>query len=61
MCISFEYVNIYYEHKIFNYIFCMTDVLAEALYLSVDPYMRSLGEFIPAGMGITMVGGQVAK
>lgn len=39
----------------------MTDVLAEALYLSVDPYMRSLGEFIPAGMGITMVGGQVAK
>lgn len=39
----------------------MLDILAEALYLSVDPYMRSLGEFIPAGMGIVMAGGQIAK
>lgn len=35
------------------------DVLLEALYLSVDPYMRAYMERYP--VGITMIGGQVAK
>ena len=35
------------------------DVLTEAVYLSVDPYMRPYTERIP--VGVTMIGSQVAK
>lgn len=35
------------------------DVLAEAIYLSVDPYMRPYSERIP--VGVTMIGAQIAK
>lgn len=35
------------------------DVLVEAIYLSVDPYMRAYMPQLP--VGITMIGGQVAK
>lgn len=36
-----------------------SEVLAEAIYLSVDPYMRAFTERIQTG--VTMIGGQVAK
>lgn len=35
------------------------DVLVEAVYLSVDPFMRPVSESLP--LGVTMIGGQVAK
>ncbi|XP_055297767.1 prostaglandin reductase 1-like [Sitodiplosis mosellana] len=35
------------------------EFLAEAIYLSVDPYMRPYSERIP--IGCTMIGGQIAK
>lgn len=37
----------------------ISDVLVEAVYLSVDPYMRAYMPQMP--VGITMIGGQVAK
>lgn len=38
---------------------CFLDVLAEAIYLSLDPYMRPYSERLP--LGVTMIGGQVAR
>lgn len=35
------------------------EVLIEAIYLSVDPYMRPYMNSFP--VGVTMIGGQVAK
>lgn len=35
------------------------DVLLEAAFLSVDPYMRPYSERIP--VGVTMIGSQIAK
>lgn len=39
--------------------FSFADVLVEALYLSVDPYMRAYMDQFP--VGVTMIGGQVSK
>lgn len=39
--------------------FSSAEVLAQAEYLSVDPYMRPYMEQYP--VGVTMIGGQVAK
>lgn len=42
--------------------FLLSEILVEAIYLSVEPpYMRSFGEFPPSILGITMVGGQIAR
>lgn len=35
------------------------EILVQAEYLSVDPYMRAYNPFLP--VGATMIGGQVAK
>lgn len=35
------------------------DILAEALYLSVDPHMRTYMDRFP--LGVTMLGDQIAK
>lgn len=35
------------------------EFLAEAVYLSVDPYMRAYAERLP--LGSTFIGGQIAK
>lgn len=42
-----------------TFVFFSSDVLVEAIYLSVDPYMRPRSERLP--IGSTMIGGQVAK
>lgn len=43
----------------FDIVHFPSEVLVEALYLSVDPYMRPYMERFP--VGATMIGGQVAK
>lgn len=43
-----------------NYFFCDSlDVLVEAVHFSVDPYMRPYMERYD--VGVTMIGGQIAK
>lgn len=39
----------------------VSDILVEALYLSVDPYMRVYMEMKGYEIGSTMIGGQVSK
>lgn len=46
-------------HSTNDLIWCFAEVLAEALYLSVDPYMRVYMERFP--VGVQMIGGQVAR
>lgn len=40
-------------------LFSIADVLVEAEYLSVDPYMRPYMDRFP--LGVTMIGGQVGR
>ena len=46
--------------RIVKSLFLFLDVLAEAVYLSVDPGMRTFADSLPVGV-MTMIGGQVAK
>lgn len=51
--------NFYLRWFEIKHFFNFLEVLTEALYLSVDPYMRAYVDSLQIGQ--TMIGGQVAK
>lgn len=51
-------IEMKFEAKIWNYSYFI-EVLAEAVYISIDPFMR--GHMMQSPCGVIMIGGQVAK